>query len=116
MDACIDIVQTSDGGFMLLGFVHSFGNGSWLIKTDAEGNLEWNKTIGRAGQSTHSFIQTLDDEFVFVGTHYNVTAASEYIPVGRMLEGYWSHVWLAKSDEHGNMEWNQTYSEIPGYS
>ncbi|MFA5365686.1 MAG: hypothetical protein WC325_10950 [Candidatus Bathyarchaeia archaeon] len=113
MDACTSMVQTPDGGFALFGFAHSFGTGSFLIKTDAYGNMEWNKTIGGPNQGAYSFIQTLDGGFAFIGTH--AASVDGYIPVGRMPDGYWSFVWLAKTDEYGNMEWNQTYDEITGY-
>jgi len=115
MDACRAMVQTSDGGFAMLGFAHSFSTGSFLIKTNADGNLEWNKTIGGYGQGAYSFIQTLDGGFAFVGTHHNASAVSGYIPVGRMPEGYWAFIWLAKADEYGNLEWNQTYDGMSGY-
>ena len=115
MDACTSMVQTADGGFALLGFAHSFGTGSWLIKTDAYGNMEWNKTIGGSNQGTNSFVQTLDGGFAFVGTDYNASSVEGYIPVGSLPEGYWSYVWLAKTDEYGNMEWNRTYGEVTGY-
>jgi hypothetical protein len=111
MDACTSMVQTADGGFALFGFAHSFGIGSaLLVKTDAYGNMEWNKTIGGA---VASFIQTLDGGFAFVGT--NSYSFDGYIPVGSLPDGFWSHVWLAKTDEYGNMEWNQTYDEENGH-
>jgi len=110
MDACTSMAQTADGGFVLFGFAHSFGIGTgWLVKTDADGNMQWNKTI--AGAS--SFIQTLDSGFAFVGT--NAASIDGYIPVGYLPDGFWSHVWLAKTDEYGNMEWNQTFDEEIGY-
>ena len=115
MDACTSMVQTTDGGFALLGFAHSFDTGSWLIKTDAYGNMEWNKTIGGVNQGANSFIQTLDGGFAFVGTDHNASAVGGYIPVGSLPEGYWSYVWLAKTDDAGNMEWNRTYGEVTGY-
>ena len=96
MDACRAMVQTSDGGFAMLGFAHSFSTGSFLIKTNADGNLEWNKTIGGYGQGAYSFIQTLDGGFAFVGTHHNASAVSGYIPVYCMPEGYWAFIWLLK--------------------
>jgi len=110
MDACTSMVQTADGGFVLFGFTHSFEIASdWLVKTDEYGNMEWNKTIGGGA----SFIQTLDGGFAFVGT--NASPIDGYIPVGRLPEGFWSYVWLAKTDEYGNMEWNQTYDGETGY-
>ncbi len=115
VDACTSMVQTVDGGFALLGFAHSFDTGSWLIKTDEYGNMEWNKTIGGINQGANSFIQTLDGGFAFVGTYYNASSVGGYIPVGEFPEGFWSYVWLAKTDGYGNMEWNRTYGEVTGY-
>jgi hypothetical protein len=109
MDACTSMLETADGGFALFGFAHSFGTDAWLVKTDAYGNMEWNKTVGG---SVNSFIQTLDSGFAFVGTH--ASPIDGYIPVGYLPEGFWSHVWLAKTDACGNVEWNQTYDGETG--
>jgi predicted secreted protein len=110
MDACTSMLQTADEGFALFGYAHSFEAASdWLVKTDEHGNMEWNKTIGGGV----SFIQTSDGGFAFVGT--NASSIEGYIPVGIMPEGFWSHVWLAKTDEYGNIEWTQTYDEKTGY-
>jgi hypothetical protein len=111
MDACTSMIQTADGGFALFGFAHSFGIGSALfVKTDAYGNMEWNQTIGGC---TASFIQTLDGGFAFVGT--DAYSFDGYIPVGYLPDGFWSFVSLVKTDEFGNMEWNQTYDRETGH-
>ena len=116
-DASTSLVQTADGGYALVGFTHSFGNGdidAWLIKTDEAGNMEWNKTIGGPdNQGATSLIQTLDGGFAFVGC--TVSSEDGYIPVGEIPDWYWSFIWLVKTDEYGNMEWNQTYGGETGY-
>ena len=42
------IQQVFNDGYILIGTTASFGdnNDAWLIKTDAQGNEEWNKPFG----------------------------------------------------------------------
>ena len=43
------LIQTSDGGYAITGFTKSFGTGEldvYLVKLNANGNLQWTKTIG----------------------------------------------------------------------
>jgi hypothetical protein len=54
------LIQTSDGGYAIAGYTTSFGAGEWdvyVVKLDANGNLQWTKTIGGPGDdgATPSF-------------------------------------------------------------
>jgi hypothetical protein len=43
------LIQTSDGGYAIAGSTQSFGAGGddvYVVKLDANGNLQWTKTIG----------------------------------------------------------------------
>ena len=64
--------KTSDGGYALAGYTNSFGAGNvdlWLIKVNATGDMQWNKTYGGAGQDqAFEVIQTQDGGYVMVGS------------------------------------------------
>jgi hypothetical protein len=70
-DVASSVVQTSDGGYTLAGSTESFGVGGydfWLVKTDAEGNMEWNKTYGGPHYDTAgSVVQTVDGGYALAG-------------------------------------------------
>jgi hypothetical protein len=99
-DACTSAIQTSDGGYALAGYTNSIGAGGydfWLIKTDAGGNHQWNKTYGGTAEDTAaSVIQTSDGGYAVAGRTYSYG-------VGQ------ADFWLVKTDEDGIEEWNQTY-------
>jgi predicted secreted protein len=94
------MVQTSDGGYAMLGVTGSFGAGGndfWLVKTDAAGNMQWNKTYGGTGSDIGvSVFQTNDGGYAVSGLTSSFGAGS-------------MDVWLVKTDSVGNMQWNKTY-------
>jgi hypothetical protein len=71
------LVATSDGGYALAGTKlwvltdYDF----WLIKTDADGNVEWDQTFaGGADDNAYALVATSDGGYVIAGETYSTGA------------------------------------------
>jgi hypothetical protein len=93
------VIQTEDGGYALLGYTTIPGNGYdyWLLKTDSDGNAEWNQTYGYSGLT--------EDAFSIV------QASDGYILGGYAQESGKStiNMWLIKTDLAGVVQWDKTF-------
>jgi|GEM_PF-5466342 len=99
VDECYTAIQTSDGGYAMIGRANSFGAGNfdaWLIKTDASGNQLWQKTFGDSYIDEAYVIKETNDGGFIIG---GMTTA-----FGNAGEG-----WLIRTDNLGNIIWNNAY-------
>jgi hypothetical protein len=96
-DAGFSVSQTTDGGFIILGYTYSFGAGAndiWLIKTDQAGHAIWNKTFGTSGGEYGMSVQQTDDQgFIIAGSTSSFGAGKD--------EG-----WLIKTNANGSKLWD----------
>jgi hypothetical protein len=101
-DAVYDVIQTDDGGYIAVGNSASFDPtftyyDVYLIKTDAAGNLQWERTFGTPGkESGYGFNSTSDGGYIIVGAKTDPT-------------DFTSDVYVIKVDGSGNLQWEQTY-------
>ena len=94
------LATTKDGGYILAGQTFSFQDSTsdtYLIKTDADGQVEWTQTMGSDTlDGANSILQTSDGGY-FITNH---------------TEGYGAgdcDAWMCKTDSAGSILWNQTY-------
>jgi len=96
---CHSVQQTTDGGYIIAGQTTSYAtvNGDfYLVKTDASGNTEWEKTFGVSDDNlAYSVQQTTDGGYIIAGLTADYSADLYYI-------------YLVKTDTSGNTTWEQT--------
>jgi len=99
-DSCYSVKQSDDGGFVFAGGSYSFGPGLsdlWIIKTDNNGLIMWNKTYGGPrNESCYCIQKTLDGCFIVTGKT-KIVEPDNYDAI------------LLKIDSDGTELWNKTY-------
>ena len=113
------VVLTNDGGFLLAGSSQSEegfdkkgkarGNSDfWIIKLNAKGGEEWQKTIGGSGEDElSSVVKTKDGGFVLAGS------SSSNLSWDKKSENFGGlDYWVVKIDSKGEIVWQNTFGGI----
>lgn len=115
-DYLTSVKQTSDGGYILGGYSYSPISGDktetnregsydyWIVKLDAGGNKQWDKTFGGSrSDQLHSLQQTQDGGYI-LGGHSQSNAGYEKTENNKGYDDYW----IVKLDANGNKQWDKT--------
>jgi PKD repeat protein len=96
--------QTSDGGYILAGEKFSFNASwpdAWIVKTDAVGNMVWNRVFSDLGKGRlNSIKQTSDGGYIVAGDN------NQQPELG---SGKYNDFWLIKLDSNGNVQWHTSF-------
>jgi hypothetical protein len=96
------VQQTNDGGYIIAGSKVPYGRitgGIWLIKTDANGNTIWDKSLGGSGDDVGRSVQQVSDGgYIVTGSKASPSGGSQSL-------------WLIKIDDEGNEVWDRTFGE-----
>lgn len=93
------VTATSDGGFIIAGYTESMGAGfedGYLVKTDAAGNVLWERTYGNVAEDRfYAVTETADGGFAMAG-------------VTGLGAPNWD-AWIVRVDARGELLWQQTF-------
>lgn len=92
-----------DGSVLIAGYTNGGGNGGydgWLMKTDADGVVLWQRSYGGEGWDFLYDVEPLaDGDWLLAGSTYSEGAGS-------------SDGWLLRTNSSGDVVWSNTYGSI----
>lgn len=111
-DELIVVKATHDGGYIMAGHTESndgdittnAGNSDcWVVKTNANGDIEWQKTYGGSGyDNIVDIIPTTGGGYIFCA----LSSSND----GQLTMNYGSDdVWIVKLNSAGNIQWQRSY-------
>ena len=89
---CNYAIATRDGGYLMVGYL--WDKSAWVVKTDAEGNMQWNQTYGAKDSSITFALEAKNGGYMLM-------AISNLTDVG-----------LIMIDKAGNELWNMTFPGV----
>ena len=99
-DHAYSVQITADGGYVIAGFSEALAekwSDAWVIKTDSEGRVEWNRTYGGfRWDKAHHIRQTADGGYIITGYTFSHGSGN-------------SDIWLIKADASGYPVWTNTF-------
>lgn len=111
-DRAFSVQQTTDGGYIVAGSSRS-NNGDvtgnqgnmdyWVVKLDAAGTLQWQRSLGgAAGETANAVRQTTDGGYIVAG--YTESTGGD-VTGNKGLSDYW----VVKLNNSGGLLWQKTY-------
>ena len=111
-DIASDVIQTVDGGYIVVGYVGS-GTGDitvfhglfdyWIVKLNSTGELQWEKTLGGSQPDwARAVVTAPNGGYIIAGT----TGSTDGDVIGN---NGGAEFWVTKVSETGELIWQKTY-------
>ena len=112
-------IATNGGGYLLAGRAYRDSrvalegvsySAPCLVKLDSQGNWQWSRTYATSHRDSGFFssaVQTVNGGFFLAGSYDSQPIGWHY--------GFYNSPFLFKTDDSGNVQWNQTFSSIDDY-
>jgi hypothetical protein len=88
---CNRAILTGDDGYLMMGYL--WRKPAWVVKTDSDGEMQWNRTYGEVGSSITDGLETPNG--------YLFAEFSSPNSTGVIL-----------TDKAGNQLWNTTFADV----
>lgn len=98
-EICEAVIQTMDGGYMAAGgkWLNLYDRDMYLVKLDADGNLEWEKLIdGGNDDGAYDIQQTPDRGYIIAGYTRS------------LVDGDYN-MFIVRTDSHGDTKWKSDF-------
>ena len=108
-DVIYAVQKTADGGYILAGETHSSDGATvsqsdyWLLKTDADGAVEWERSFGNSEQSLNLGVEETSD----VARSVRQTRDGGYVLAGSSSGSSGTGVWLLRTGPDGDLLWSR---------
>lgn len=113
------LLLTNDGGCILGGSSDANashektqdsrgGTDYWIVKLNAQGVIEWDKTIGGSDFDYLYDIQQTTDSGYIIGGASNSPVSGEKTEANKSNPGYEYDYWIVKLDKWGKIQWDRT--------
>ena len=119
-DIVYAVQKTSGGGYVLAGETHSAaaasGGDLWLIKTDSEGQVEWQRSYGNREETEQEETEPLFAAAATSDAAHAVRQTSDggYIVAGSSAGASGTSIWLLRTGPEGNTLWSRNLGDASG--
>ena len=113
-DGFQSVIETTDGGFLAVGYTHSFGEAGtnvYAVKIDGDGNTEWSRAYGGSGRDYGFSVCEIGGGYAIAGYTTSFGAGREDAYILRITSAgdtLWTRTWGGPARDEARSIWATT--------